>query len=95
MLKILLFLSALLIAAKTQAAEFHGFQCTKDCSGHRAGYEWAERKSITSQEGCRGRSNSFIEGCYAWVNRQKADRIEEKLSKDKIIPLQNDRNESE
>lgn len=23
---------------------FHGSQCTKDCSGHRAGYEWYKRK---------------------------------------------------
>lgn len=24
--------------------EFLGSQCTKDCSGHRAGYEWYKRK---------------------------------------------------
>ncbi len=23
---------------------FMGSQCTKDCSGHRAGYEWSQRK---------------------------------------------------
>ena len=23
---------------------FLGSQCTKDCSGHRAGYEWSQRK---------------------------------------------------
>jgi len=23
---------------------FHGSPCTKDCSGHRAGYEWYKRK---------------------------------------------------
>ena len=23
---------------------FRGSQCTKDCSGHRAGYEWSKRK---------------------------------------------------
>jgi len=23
---------------------FLGSQCTKDCSGHRAGYEWSKRK---------------------------------------------------
>ena len=24
--------------------QFRGSQCTKDCSGHRAGYEWSTRK---------------------------------------------------
>ena len=24
--------------------QFLGSQCTKDCSGHRAGYEWSRRK---------------------------------------------------
>ena len=26
---------------------FKGSQCTKDCSGHRAGYEWYQRKNRT------------------------------------------------
>lgn len=25
---------------------FLGSQCTKDCSGHRAGYEWSKRKGL-------------------------------------------------
>src|SRR5687768_13837714 len=31
---------------------YHGRQCTIDCSGHRAGYEWAERKGITDSDDC-------------------------------------------
>ncbi len=49
---------------------FEGYRCTKDCSGHRAGYEWAERKGIETPEQCGGRSNSFTEGCKAWAEKQ-------------------------
>jgi hypothetical protein len=27
--------------------QFLGSQCTKDCSGHRAGYEWSQRRGGT------------------------------------------------
>ncbi len=27
---------------------FLGSQCTKDCSGHRAGYEWSKRNGLSS-----------------------------------------------
>lgn len=27
---------------------FFGSPCTKDCSGHKAGYEWAKRKGVTA-----------------------------------------------
>lgn len=47
---------------------FHGYQCTDDCSGHLAGYEWAERMRLEDAAYCGGNSRSFIEGCWAWVN---------------------------
>jgi len=37
---------------------FKGSQCTKDCSGHRAGYEWYRRKRRTPVS----RSPSFDKG---------------------------------
>jgi hypothetical protein len=46
---------------------FGGYECTDDCSGHKAGYEWAEAKGITREEDCTGNSNSFIEGCRTFV----------------------------
>ena len=46
---------------------FKGYECTEDCSGHEAGYSWAEEKGIESKEECTGNSQSFIEGCYAYV----------------------------
>lgn len=49
------------------AETFKGYQCTKDCSGHRAGYAWAERKGITSPQQCTGNSQSFVEGCKAYA----------------------------
>lgn len=46
---------------------FHGYKCTDDCGGHYAGYEWAEENNIRREEDCVGNSQSFIEGCKAFV----------------------------
>lgn len=76
---ILLFLAC----GNVSAEYFHGYYCTDDCSGHRAGYAWAQRNDITNTYDCTGRSQSFIEGCYAWVEENDdgydddAERIEE------------------
>ena len=51
-----------------QGQTFHGYECTVDCSGHEAGYEWAERNEITDPDDCDGKSQSFIEGCRAWAD---------------------------
>lgn len=50
---------------------FHGYLCTKDCSGHEAGYRWAERRGIDDEDDCTGKSHSFIEGCIAYVEENK------------------------
>jgi hypothetical protein len=42
---------------------YKGYPCTKDCSGHMAGYAWAERNGIDDEDYCGGSSNSFWEGC--------------------------------
>jgi hypothetical protein len=39
---------------------FLGSECTKDCSGHRAGYEWSSRKG--NQPGNSPYSPSFNKG---------------------------------
>jgi hypothetical protein len=41
--------------------------CTEDCSGHEAGYAWAEDNGITDPDDCSGNSGSFIEGCQAYA----------------------------
>lgn len=56
-----------LAALSAHAETFKGYQCTKDCSGHRAGYAWAQRKGITDASQCTGNSRSFVEGCMAYA----------------------------
>ena len=40
--------------------QFKGSECTKDCSGHRAGYEWSRRKGL--RHGNSPYSPSFNKG---------------------------------
>lgn len=70
---ILIVLTLLCLPVPLFAAEFHGYPCTKDCSGHKAGYEWAQRRGITDPDECGGNSNSFIEGCRAWAQENGDD----------------------
>jgi hypothetical protein len=49
---------------------FTGHGCTQDCSGHEAGYAWAEGKGITDPDNCGGKSWSFIEGCRAYAEQE-------------------------
>ena len=49
---------------------YMGYPCTVDCSGHEAGYQWAEEKGIDDPDDCGGNSNSFIEGCIAYAEQQ-------------------------
>lgn len=49
---------------------FNGYECTDDCSGHEAGYNWAEEKGIIDPEDCGGNSSSFIEGCESYAEEQ-------------------------
>lgn len=51
-------------------SEFHGYDCTQDCSGHEAGYAWAEDKGVVDAEDCGGSSQSFEEGCRAYADQQ-------------------------
>jgi hypothetical protein len=52
-----------------QFFEDAGKPCTDDCSGHIAGYKWAERKEIMDSDDCGGNSQSFIDGCVAYVEQ--------------------------
>ncbi len=46
---------------------FGGYECLVDCSGHEAGYEWAMENDIAYEADCEGKSQSFVEGCYFYV----------------------------
>ena len=53
--------------------EFNGYPCAEDCSGHEAGYEWAEEHGITQDgvDNYSGNSNSFMEGMQSYVDENE------------------------
>jgi hypothetical protein len=60
-------------SSETTAREFAGYECTVDCSGHKAGYKWAEEHDISDGDDCdkageHSNSQSFAEGCHAYVD---------------------------
>src|SRR4051812_21034470 len=59
-----------------ESKEFGGYACTEDCSGHEAGYQWAEENGIDDPDNCDGKSNSFIEGCITYVKEQIDDEAD-------------------
>jgi hypothetical protein len=69
-MKFLLILVAIIFILSgitARAYTFHGYDCTDDCSGHEAGYEWAEENDIDDEDECESHSESFNEGCRAYV----------------------------
>lgn len=56
---------------------WHGYGCIQDCSGHEAGYRWAERIGIEDPDECGGNSQSFIEGCEAYAEEVQQQMIED------------------
>jgi hypothetical protein len=69
------FLTIGMLPSTGYCQDFHGYACTQDCSGHEAGYEWAERHDVTDPDDCGGTSRSFIEGCRAYAVEHEDDRI--------------------
>lgn len=53
--------------AIASANTFDGYECTDDCSGHQAGYDWAEENEIDDEDACDTSSQSFNEGCQSYV----------------------------
>ena len=50
---------------------FHGWKCGDgDCSLHQAGYAWAAQHKIVNPQNCEGKSESFIEGCWAYTGAE-------------------------
>lgn len=47
------------------------WDCTGNCSGHQAGYDWAKRKNISNPLLCTGNSNSFIAGCEYYFQEKE------------------------
>jgi hypothetical protein len=53
---------------------------TVDCAAHEAGYEWANSNSVESVDDCLGKSDSFVEGCQAYVAETQPDEPSEPAS---------------
>ncbi len=47
--------------------ESKGYECTDDCSGHDAGYEWAEENDVCDADYDTGSSESFNEGVRVYA----------------------------
>lgn len=60
--------------AVAEAEELDGRACVANCSGHDAGYEWAEQNAIADPNDCGGDSDSFVEGCMAYAQARIGDR---------------------
>ena len=54
-----------------EAGVYKGYPCTKDCSGHAAGYKWSDDRDITDPNECPYSNNSFWEGCLAHTDEQE------------------------
>lgn len=64
------------VAALPTPPTFAGYECTEDCSGHEAGYEWAAEQEIADPDDCGGNSDSFIEGCVAYAEENAEPEAE-------------------
>ena len=59
-------------AYSSRGSVYH--DCTDDCSGHQAGYDWAESNDISDPDDCGGNSQSFIEGCQEYAEERGDER---------------------
>jgi hypothetical protein len=71
----------------TAPSSFAGYDCTEDCSGHEAGYNWAEEHDIDDEEVCdtagdHSNSPSFAEGCRAYVNGDSSPTSDDDKNED-------------
>jgi hypothetical protein len=69
------------------ARQFGGHTCTGDCSGHEAGYNWAEEHAIDDEDDCEkagdtSNSPSFAEGCKAYVSGDSSTDDDDEKSRD-------------
>lgn len=55
------------LLSKRHSNYFMGERCSSDCSGHKAGYEWAEKEELYDESDCENHSQSFENGCMIYV----------------------------
>jgi hypothetical protein len=56
------------LQGSTYQENFGSADCTSDCSGHNAGFEWAQNRGLSDRSECSGNNNSFIGGCEAYFD---------------------------
>jgi hypothetical protein len=64
------------LASSTYEETAGSSDCTEDCSGHEAGFEYAKENELTDPDECDGNSQSFVEGCREYGD-EIARRVEE------------------
>jgi hypothetical protein len=64
---VVLVISARIYTAHTQDRSVAGLNCTVDCSGYDAGYEWAKQRDIDDEDYCPDGDKFFYEGCIAYA----------------------------
>jgi hypothetical protein len=70
------------ISSEPMPETFHGYACTQNCSGHEAGFQWARNNDITDKDDCTGNSQSFIEGCEAYVDDEGSNDSDSAMEPD-------------
>ena len=56
-----------IVARSRSRIHFRGSKCSVDCSGHKAGYAWADDNFISTYSECDSESESFRKGCEIYV----------------------------
>jgi hypothetical protein len=69
---VMLLLVSMLGITTSNAATFDGNTCLGDCSGHQAGYDWAEQNDVNDESSCSTPSASFNQGCESYVEENAA-----------------------
>jgi hypothetical protein len=62
----------MLVSELLNELTFQGSTCTKDCSGHSAGYKWAMDKKPPT---CSANNRSFNNGCNIAVTQLQQRKI--------------------
>lgn len=63
--------------AFAKRAIFNGYVCKKNCSAQKAGYSWARKKNLTSDNDCISTSKAFNEGCKVWIKEWEKNNKKE------------------
>jgi hypothetical protein len=74
---VVILLVSMLGLTTADAATFDGNPCLGDCSGHQAGYDWAEQNDVDDESSCSTPSASFNQGCESYVEESAASLSED------------------